>query len=148
VIFIQCFLSEHQYFVLPVILGSPSLHDKLAEVFVVRGNSKKIAVKVQTLITHKNILENKLAEVFVVRSKSKTTAMKVQILITHKNILENKIAKALFVRGKSDEIDVKKQNAGDADTHHPQEHPREQLSQGGHRERQVCADQRAPADRQ
>jgi hypothetical protein len=86
--------------------------------------------------------------VFVVRGKSKKIAVKVQTLITHKNILKNKIAEVFIVRGKSEEIDVKKQNAGDADTHHPQEHPQEQLSQGVHREREDCADQRAPADRQ
>jgi hypothetical protein len=39
-------------------------------VFVVRGKSKKIDVKVQTLITHKNILKNKIAEAFIVRGKT------------------------------------------------------------------------------
>jgi hypothetical protein len=105
-------------------------------------------LKTTTLNTHRIIIKNKLVEVFVVRGESKKIAVKVQTLITHKKILKNKIAKAFIVRGKSEEINVKKQNAGDADTHHPQEHPQEQLSQSVHRERQVCADQRAPADRQ
>jgi hypothetical protein len=86
--------------------------------------------------------------VFVVRGKSKKIAVKVQILITHKNILKNKITEVFIVRAKSEEINLKKQNAGDADTHHPQEHPQEQLNKDVHRERPVCADQCAPADRQ
>jgi hypothetical protein len=88
-----------------------------------------------TLNTHRIIIKNKLAELFV-RGRVK------------KNTLKNKTAEVFVVRDKAEEIDVKKQNAGDADTHHPQEHPREQLSQGGHCERQVCADQCAPPDRQ
>jgi hypothetical protein len=88
-------------------------------------------LKTTTLNTRIIIIKNKHAEEFVVRSKSKKIAVKVFV-----------------VRAKTEEIDVKKQNAGNADTHHPPEHPQEQLNQGVHRERPVCADQRAAAERQ
>jgi hypothetical protein len=107
------------------------------------AESKKIAVKVSltgtglrsstwrsrtletpTLTALKNI-KNKHAEKFVVRSKSKKIAVKV-----------------FMVRDRTEEIVVRKQNSGIADTHHPSEHLQEHLNQGVHR-----ADQRAPADR-
>ena len=43
-----------------------------------RGKSKKIAVKVQTLITHKSILKNKIAKVFIARDKSEELDVKKQ----------------------------------------------------------------------
>ena len=67
------------------------------------------------------------------RGKFKKIAVKAQTLNTHKNTF----TKAFIVKDKSEEIDVKKLNARDADTHHPQEHPQEQVRRGVHRERQV-----------
>ena len=65
-------------------------------------------------------IKNKHAEKFVVRSKSKKIAVKVFI-----------------VRAKTEEIDVKKKNAGNDDTHHPPEHHQEKLNQGVHRVRPI-----------
>jgi hypothetical protein len=111
--------------------------DKVDKVIAKKGKvekadeTKQNAEYTPTINTGVNIIKNKHAEEFVVRSKSKKIAVKVFI-----------------VRAETEEIDVKKQNAGNADTHHPPEHLQEKLNQGVHRERPVRADQRAPADRQ
>ena len=79
-----------------------------------------------TLNTRIIIIKNKHATKFVVTSKFKKIATKVFI-----------------VRAVTEEIDVEKQKAGNADTHHPPEHLQEQMNQSVH-----CTDQRAPADSQ
>jgi hypothetical protein len=43
---------------------------------------------------------------------------------------ENKFTKVFIAKDKSEELDVKKQNAEDADTQHPQDHHQEQVCQG------------------
>jgi hypothetical protein len=113
------------------------VEDKVDEVIAKKSKVEKANETKQnaeykpTFDTCVNIIKNKHAEEFDVRSKSKKIAVKVFI-----------------VRAKTEEIDVKKQNAGNADTHHPPEHLQERLNQGVHRARPIRADQRAPADRQ